>query len=81
MPDETTILNLQYLPQRHGLTEPMFADVNAHLTGKGIFFSSRVVRDLAQFKREAEVIVANRLTDEISDVGARVFTRDLFGAD
>lgn len=45
------------------------------------FFGSRVVRDLAEFKREAEVIVANRLTDEIADVRSRVFTRDLFGAD
>ena len=46
-----------------------------------IFYGSRVVRDLAQFKREAEVIVANRLTKDIADVEDRVFTRDLFGED
>ncbi|WP_176084317.1 nucleotide sugar dehydrogenase [Martelella sp. HB161492] len=45
------------------------------------FFGSRVLRDLDAFKAEAEIIVANRLTAEISDVAEKVFTRDLFGAD
>jgi UDPglucose 6-dehydrogenase len=40
-----------------------------------------VLRDLAEFKRRADVIVANRITDEIRDAGARVYSRDLFGAD
>lgn len=42
------------------------------------FFHSRVIRDLDVFKAEADLIVANRLTDEIGDVSGKVFTRDIF---
>jgi len=45
------------------------------------FYHSRVVNDLAEFKRVSDVIVANRLTDDISDVVEKVYTRDLFGKD
>ena len=44
-------------------------------------YHSRVVNDLAEFKRISDVIVANRLTDDISDVVEKVYTRDLFGKD
>ncbi|MGA0546262.1 nucleotide sugar dehydrogenase [Brevundimonas sp. VNH65] len=45
------------------------------------FFGSTVVRDLAELKSRADVIIANRLTDDIRDVEDRVFTRDVFGGD
>jgi UDPglucose 6-dehydrogenase len=45
------------------------------------FFKSRVVNDLESFKQEADVIVANRITDDILDAIDKVYSRDLFGKD
>ena len=45
------------------------------------FYNSRVVNDLAVFKREASVIIANRLTPALADSEDKIFTRDLFGRD
>lgn len=52
--------------------EPVFKE--------GEFFHSKVIKDLERFKKVSDVIVANRMVDELNDVKDKVYTRDLFGA-
>lgn len=45
------------------------------------FFHSEVIKDLDAFKQRCDVIIANRLTDDIEDCRDKIYTRDLFGVD
>lgn len=56
--------------------EPVLAE-----QGETDFFHSKVISDLNDFKKMSNVIVANRLVDEVQDVAHKVYTRDLFGKD
>ncbi|HIQ28384.1 MAG TPA: nucleotide sugar dehydrogenase [Sulfurovum sp.] len=45
------------------------------------FYHSKVIKNLEEFKKISDVIVANRLSDDIADVHEKVYTRDIFGSD
>lgn len=45
------------------------------------FFNSKVIRDLDEFKKMSDVIIVNRVTDELQDVVEKIYTRDIYGRD
>lgn len=45
------------------------------------FYNSKVINSLDQFKKESDVIIANRQSNDLSDVKDKIYTRDLFGSD
>jgi UDPglucose 6-dehydrogenase len=45
------------------------------------FYSSKIISDLEEFKRKSNIIITNRRSEALSDVEAKVYTRDLYGSD
>jgi UDPglucose 6-dehydrogenase len=45
------------------------------------FFNSKVTKNLDEFKKECDVIIANRISDELADVKDKIYTRDIYGRD
>ena len=48
---------------------------------EGEFLHLEVVKDLGRFKQMSDLIIANRMADELSDVKNKIYTRDLFNSD
>jgi len=48
---------------------------------KDEFFHSKVIKDLEEFKKISDVIVANRMEDKLQDVEEKIYTRDIFNSD
>ena len=46
-----------------------------------VFFEARVMKNLEEFKEKSDLVVANRITEEIMNVRDKVYTRDLYGED
>lgn len=82
-----SVTHLVYSPHfdlmRHDMTFPLYVEVIVYEPAlqESEFFHSRVVKDLARFKQEADIIVADRMVGELLEVAERVCTRDMFGKD
>ena len=69
--------------------EVIISEVQGIMKAKGIepalkeedFYNSRVIKDLDEFKKISDVIVANRISENLKDVLEKIYTRDIFNSD
>ena len=66
---------------KHLLSQGIRLVIYEPILQESTFYNCEVIADLEAFKSQSDVIVTNRMSEELADVLAKVYTRDIFGGD